>query len=155
MTLVRRATPEDAGELLRLRQVMIDSMAGANTDTGWQSASLATVSGKLADPAGGFAAFVVDRPERPGRLAALAVGTVEYRIGPGNPHGRVGYVFSVATDPDTRRRGYARACMDALVEWLREQGVGQIDLTASAEAEPLYASMGFVRQPDPFMRLRF
>lgn len=149
MTLVRRATPEDAGELLRLRQVMIDSMPGANTDAGWQSASLATVTARLAEPAGSFAAFVVDRPDRPGALAALVVGTVEYRIG------RVGYVFSVATDPDARRQGCARACMDALVEWFREQGVGQIDLTASAEAEPLYASLGFVRQPDPFMRLRF
>ncbi|MGW1714346.1 GNAT family N-acetyltransferase [Streptomyces sp. NPDC002156] len=155
MTLVRRATPHDAEELLRLRQVMIDSMLGANTDAGWQSDSLATVSARLADPDGGFAAFVVDRPERPGSLAALVVGTVEYRIGrAGNPHGRVGYVFSVATDPDARRRGYARACMEALVEWFREEGVGQIDLTASADAEPLYASLGFTRQPDPFMRLR-
>ncbi|NEC86819.1 GNAT family N-acetyltransferase [Streptomyces sp. SID12501] len=148
MTLVRRATPEDAAELLRLRQVMIDSMPGANTDADWQSASLATVTGRLADPSGGFAAFVVDHPERPGSLAALVVGTVEYRIG------RVGYVFSVATDPDARRRGYARACMEALVDWFREQDVGQIDLTASPDAEPLYASLGFTRQPDPFMRLR-
>ena len=159
MTLVRRATPDDAEELLRLRQVMIDSMPGANTDAGWQSASLSTVTGRLADPDGGFAAFVVDhpdRPDRPGALAALVVGTVEYRIGrAGNPHGRVGFVFSVATDPDARRRGYARACMEALVEWFQEQGVGQIDLTASPEAEPLYVSLGFTRQPDPFMRLRF
>ncbi|WP_329277482.1 GNAT family N-acetyltransferase [Streptomyces sp. NBC_01451] len=156
MTLVRRATPGDAAELLRLRQVMIDSMPGANTDAGWQSASLPTVTGRLADPAGGFAAFVVDHPERPGSLAALVAGTVEYRIGrAGNPHGRIGYVFSVATDPDARRRGYARACMEALVGWFREQDVGQIDLTASADAVPLYASLGFVRQPDPFMRLRF
>ncbi|GAA3853020.1 GNAT family N-acetyltransferase [Streptomyces lacrimifluminis] len=155
MSPVRRATPEDTGELLRLRQVLIDSMAGANTDTGWQSASSSTVTARLADPAETFAAFVVDHPERPGALAALAVGTVEYRIGrAGNPHGRIGYVFSVATDPDARRRGYARACMEALVDWFREQGVGQIDLTASADAVPLYASLGFVRQPDPFMRLR-
>ncbi|GAA0306735.1 GNAT family N-acetyltransferase [Streptomyces turgidiscabies] len=156
MTLVRRATTEDAAELLRLRQVMIDSMTGANTDPGWQSASLATVTARLAEPAGDFAAFVVDRPDRAASLAALAVGTVEYRIGrAGNPHGRIGYVFSVATDPDARRQGYARACMEALVDWFREQEVGQIDLTSSADAEPLYASLGFVRQPDPFMRLRF
>jgi ribosomal protein S18 acetylase RimI-like enzyme len=155
MTLVRRALPEDAGELLRLRQVLIDSMPGANTDTGWQSASLSTVTARLADPAGSFAAFVVDHPERPGSLAALVVGTVEYRIGrAGNPHGRIGYVFSVATDPDARRRGYARACMESLLDWFREQDVGQIDLTASADAVALYASLGFVRQPDPFMRLR-
>lgn len=33
-----------------------------------------------------------------------------------NPLGADGYVFSVATDPDARRRGYARACVDALLE---------------------------------------
>jgi hypothetical protein len=30
----------------------------------------------------------------------------------------------------------------------------QVDLNASAEAEPLYASLGFVRKPDPSMRLQ-
>jgi ribosomal protein S18 acetylase RimI-like enzyme len=65
----------------------------------------------------------------------------------------VGHVFSVATDPDARRRGYARACMETLLDWFRERGVAQVDLNASAEAEPLYASLGFVRKPDPSMRL--
>lgn len=142
--------------MLRLRQVMIDSMAGAEGSVEWQAESLPTVRGRLADVDGDFAAFVVDHPERPGALGALVVGTLEYRIGrEGNPHGRTGFVFSVATDPDVRRRGYARGCMEALLEWFRERGVAQVDLTASAEAAPLYAAMGFMRTPDPLMRLRF
>ncbi|MFD0552966.1 GNAT family N-acetyltransferase [Streptomyces rectiviolaceus] len=160
MSVVRRATPDDAEELIRLRQVMIDSVfasgsaTGAASDTGWHAESLAVVRGKLADPAGDFAAFVVDQPGRPGKLAALVVGTLDYRIGrAGNPRGVVGYVFSVATDPDQRRRGYARACMEVLLDWFRERGAGSVDLNASAEAEPLYASLGFVRKPDPSMRL--
>ncbi|MFF4396618.1 GNAT family N-acetyltransferase [Streptomyces sp. NPDC001480] len=164
MSLVRRATPEDAAEVLRLRQVMIDSVfAGGGGDGGgadWHGESLPTLRARLAEPDGdftdftAFAAFVVDHPERPGALAALVVGTVEYRIGRAdNPHGRVGHVFSVATDPDARRRGYARACMEELLEWFRERGVRQVDLNASAEAEPLYAALGFVRKPDPSMRL--
>jgi GNAT superfamily N-acetyltransferase len=155
MSLVRRAVPEDAEEVLRLRQVMIDSVRPDDVSTEWQKESLPTIRERLADPDGGFAAFVVDHPEQPGALAALVVGTVEYRIGrTGNPHGRVGQVFSVATDPGARRRGYARACMEALLDWFREQDVRQVDLNASAEAEPLYASLGFVRKPDPSMRLR-
>ncbi|MFE0134908.1 GNAT family N-acetyltransferase [Streptomyces sp. NPDC059037] len=158
MTVVRRALPEDAEELIRLRQVMIDSVfaarSGGESDTSWHAESVPTVRGRLADPDGEFAAFVVDFPGRPGRLAALVVGTVDYRIGrAGNPHGVVGYVFSVATDPEQRRRGYARACMEALLDWFRERGAGSVDLNASAEAEPLYASLGFVRKPDPSMRL--
>ncbi|MEU6216448.1 GNAT family N-acetyltransferase [Streptomyces sp. NPDC047022] len=154
MDLVRRARTEDAEELLRLRQVMLDSVFADGSSTQWHAESLPTVRRRLSDPDGGFAAFVIDHPERPGALAALVVGTVEYRIGRAdNPHGRVGHVFSVATDPGARRRGYARACMETLLDWFREQGVGQVDLNASAQAEPLYASLGFVRKPDPSMRL--
>ncbi|MGW0846477.1 GNAT family N-acetyltransferase [Streptomyces sp. NPDC002787] len=154
MSLVRRAAPEDAEELLRLRQVMIDSMRGADRSTDWHHESLPTVRSRLADYDGDFAAFVVDHPERPGALAALVAGTVDYRIGrAGNPHGAVGHVFSVATDPDARRRGYARACMDVLLDWFRERGAGYVHLTASADAEPLYASMGFRRRSDPLMQL--
>ena len=140
--------------MLRLRQVMIDSMAGSEPDTAWHAESLPTLRERLTRDED-FAAFVVDHPERPGALAALVVGTVDYRIGkPGNPHGTSGYVFSVATDPDARRRGYARACMDELLAWFRERGVGQVLLTASRDAEPLYASLGFVRKPDPMMGLK-
>ncbi|WP_155056146.1 GNAT family N-acetyltransferase [Streptomyces blattellae] len=156
MSLVRRATAEDAEEVLRLRQVMIDSVHSPGSGTDWHVQSLPTLRDRLADADGNFAAFVVEHPERPGALAALVAGTVEYRIGKaGNPHGRTGYVFSVATDPDARRRGYARACMAELLEWFRERGVGQVDLTASEDAEPLYVALGFARRKDPFMRLTF
>ncbi|WP_433918633.1 GNAT family N-acetyltransferase [Streptomyces canus] len=155
MSLVRRATTEDAEEVLRLRQVMIDALPGGDSSTAWHTEALPSLQGKLAEADGDFAAFVVDHPDRPGTLAALVVGTVDYRIGKAaNPHGLAGYVFSVATDPDARRRGYARACMDELLAWFRERGAGQVMLTASPEAEPLYVSLGFVRKPDPTMMLR-
>ncbi|TQK99427.1 acetyltransferase (GNAT) family protein [Streptomyces puniciscabiei] len=143
-------------EVLRLRQVMIDSLGsgGGGGPTDWHAESLPTLRGRLAEPDGDFAAFVVDHPDRPGALAALVAGTLEYRIGKaGNPHGRVGHVFSVATDPDARRRGYARACMEELLAWFRERGAGQVLLNASSQAEPLYASLGFTRDRDPSMRL--
>ncbi|MEU6103800.1 GNAT family N-acetyltransferase [Streptomyces flaveolus] len=155
MSLVRRAVAEDAREVLRLRQVMIDAMSpGSPTD--WQDGSLPALRKRLADPDGDFAAFVVDHPDRAGALAALVAGTLEYRIGgPGRaPDGLTGYVFSVATDPDARRRGYARRCMDELLAWFRERGAGHVMLTASPDAEPLYAAMGFTRDTTPSMRLR-
>lgn len=156
MSLVRRARPEDAEELLRLRQVMIDSLSGTDPSTQWHAVSLPTVRARLSDVDGDFAAFAVDHPGRPGALASLVAGTLEYRIGRAdNPHGAVGYVFSVATDPETRRRGYARACMEELLHWFRSRGAAQVDLNASAEAESLYVSLGFVRKPDPSMRLTF
>ncbi|MBT2366242.1 GNAT family N-acetyltransferase [Streptomyces sp. ISL-10] len=152
MSTPRRAVPADAEELVRLRKVMQDSCHGPNPDVSWQPAAVATLRDRLADPSGDLAAYVVERPG--GGLAACAVGTIEYRLGgPGNPRGTTGYVFSVATDEDMRRSGLSRACMEGLLGWFRERDVRRIDLRASEDGEPLYASLGFVRTPDPAMRL--
>ncbi|GGW30332.1 GNAT family N-acetyltransferase [Streptomyces caelestis] len=153
MSVVRRALPEDAEEVLRLRQIMIDSLFG-DPATAWHGESLPTLKARLAEADGKFAAFVVDHPERPGTLASLVAGTIDYRIGKsGDPQGMVGFVFSVATDPSARRRGYARACTTTLLEWFRERGARRVQLTASPEAEPLYVSLGFRPKPDPLLEL--
>lgn len=154
MSAVRRALPEDAEEVLRLRQVMIDSVFASDPSVARHGESLPTLRAELGEPDGDFAAFVVDHPERPGALACLVVGTIDYRIGTASdPRGMVGFVFSVATDPDARRRGYARACMTTLLEWSRGRGARRVQLTASPEAEPLYVSLGFRPKPDPLLEL--
>ncbi|MFI6372283.1 GNAT family N-acetyltransferase [Streptomyces sp. NPDC050546] len=154
MSSVRRALPEDAEEVLRLRQIMIDSLFASDPSTRWHGESLPTLKTKLGESGGDFVAFVVDHPERPGALASLVAGTIDYRIGKsGDPQGKVGFVFSVATDPDARRRGYARACMQTLLDWFRTHGARRVQLTASPEAEPLYVSLGFRPKPDPLLEL--
>ncbi|SDL25784.1 GNAT family N-acetyltransferase [Streptomyces indicus] len=154
MITARLATPEDAPELVRLRKLMLDEYLGAQEDTAWMPVAEKMLRTKLVGEEGQLAAAVVERPDTPGRLAACAVGTVEYRLGGAeNPLGLAGYVFSVATEPEMRRRGYSRACMQELIAWFRRRGVRKVDLRASAEGEPLYASLGFVRTPDPAMRL--
>ena len=50
--------------------------------------------------------------------------------------------------------GKLAACMAALMAWFAERGVRKIDLKASPEGEPLYASLGFARTADPAMRFR-
>ncbi|GHC60269.1 GNAT family N-acetyltransferase [Streptomyces violaceochromogenes] len=154
MSVVRRALPADAEEVLRLRQVMIDAVFASGSSFAWHGESLPTLRARLGETDGDFMAFVVDHPERPGALASLVAGTIDYRIGkPGDPHGMVGFVFSVATDPGARRRGYARACMTTLLAWFRERGARRVQLTASPEAEPLYVSLGFRPKPDPLLEL--
>ncbi|MEV1018992.1 GNAT family N-acetyltransferase [Streptomyces sp. NPDC050264] len=152
MSLVRRAVPGDAEELVRLRKIMLDSMS-PSTDVSWQPVTIEALRDHLADPDGELAAFVVDAPAG-GRLAACATGTVHRGLGgPGNPSGTSGHVFNVCTDPEYRRMGFSRACMEALLGWYRERGVRRIDLHATAQGEPLYTSLGFARTPAPSMRL--
>jgi GNAT superfamily N-acetyltransferase len=143
---VRAATAADAEELVRLRAVLFD-FAGSGP---WQAQALEDFRTGIAT--GRLTAFVVDAGE-PGRLAACVVGVVEHRVAsPTNPSGRIGYVFSVATDPAYRRRGYSRACMQRLLGWYQQNTVTRVDLMASREGEPLYTSLGFVRRTDPAMR---
>jgi len=156
VTQVRQATPDDAPELVRLRGIMLGSISGDEPPPGpWQDHAELSLRARLAQPDGFLTAFVVDRPGGPGKLAACAVGIIEQRLaGPDNPSGTTGYVFNVVTDPDQRRRGYSRACMAALMAWFADRGVRKIDLKASPEGEPLYASLGFARTADPAMRFR-
>jgi len=153
----RRATAADADELVRLRAVLLAHMSGRDpAGDDWRRAAAEMFRARLDEPDPALAAFVVDRPDRPGALAACAVGAVDQRLGgPGNPAGTTGYVYNVATDPDQRRRGYSRQCVTALLDWYRDRGIAAVFLRASAEGEPLYRSLGFARTPDPSMLLRF
>lgn len=152
---VRRATGADAAELVRLRAVLLAELIGHEPDgEEWRRIARRTFETRLdaADPL--MVAFVVENPDQPGALACCAVGTIEHRLGgPGNPSGEVGYVFSCATDPGQRRRGYFRQCMTALLDWYRERGIRTVDLRASESGEPLYRALGFERTADPAMRL--
>lgn len=154
---VRSAVVEDAAELVRLRAVMMYAVRPADPEENphWRELALRRLESNLAEPDGTFAAFVVDKPDRPGELAACVMGFVDRRLaGPLNPSGYVGHVGNVATDPGYRRRGYSRACMETLLDWFEGRGITQVNLHASREGEPLYTQLGFARNRDPAMRLR-
>jgi ribosomal protein S18 acetylase RimI-like enzyme len=152
----RRATTADADELVRLRAVMIEAVDGVAPEPGeWSAETLRTLRERLPVPDARMAAFVVDRPGEPGRLAACAVGVVDVRLGsPTNPSGLHGYVFNVATDDGFRRRGYSRACLTALLAWFRDGGVTRVQLHASADGYGLYEQLGFREVASPSMRVR-
>jgi len=148
MIEVRRATPEDADELMRLRAVMFGETPPASAP--WLAAGAEVLRRQLADPADRVASFVV--PGEAG-LAACVLGAIDERLpGPRSLSPWRGYVYNVATDPAYRRRGFSRACMQALLGWFAERGLRTVDLRASPEGEPLYASLGFTRTADPAMR---
>ncbi|GAA4922046.1 ribosomal protein S18 acetylase RimI-like enzyme [Stackebrandtia albiflava] len=154
MTQVRAASPDDAGEIVRLRALMHHSMGSDGiAEQEWRDAAARMLRRELAEPEPRIMVFVVDAGDA--ALAACATGTIQQRLpAPGNPSGLVGYVSNVCTDVPYRRRGHARACMLALMDWFAGRGVDRLDLRASAEAEPMYTALGFTRTTDPSMRMR-
>jgi GNAT superfamily N-acetyltransferase len=160
---VRRATADDAAELSRLREVMFASFGPAPDRTLWWDAAVKELEDALADPGGPLQAFVVDADGgggvsslardaitaglsgAGGELASCAVGVIDRRLPSAyNPIGLSGYVLSVATDPRYRRRGYARAVVQATLEWFESRGILRVELHASTDAEAMYRSMGFL-----------
>ena len=151
MRITRPATIDDAEEIVRLARVMFESMgaAGAAREE-WQAAGMAAVRGRLGADLG---VFVVDHAAEPGRLVASAAATVNRRLPtPFNGTGLVGYVQWVATDDEERGKGYGRAVMEALLDWLEERGCASIELHATADGEPLYRSLGFHEASNPALR---
>lgn len=141
--VVRRASVEDAWELTRLRRVMLKNFQDIHDDL-WEYACKDAFEQALADPDGMIQAFVVDAGDFPGKLAACSVGLIEQRLpSPDNHSGLIGYIQSVSTDPDYRRRGYARATVEATLEWLDSCGVPKTELTASSMGDDLYRELGF------------
>jgi len=63
---------------------------------------------------------------------------------PGHLDGGVeAYVLNVYTEPAHRRRGIARALMEAVLTWCRSEQVARVTLHASDEGRPLYLTLGF------------
>jgi GNAT superfamily N-acetyltransferase len=151
----RRASATDAPALTRLREVMLAAMGmlGAGADPSWRGEAEAWFARRL-DDKGSFAAFVIEHPDL-GVVSCAAGVCNEHAPGPGNPGGVQGLVFNVSTDPELRGRGYARACLDALVTWFREEtGARVINLNATGDGLALYRSLGFTEPRYPALQLR-
>ena len=154
MSEVRVADVADVDEIIRLRTLMLASMGGVEIPLGsWVESVADTLRDRLPDTDQTFVTFVIEQSDHPGRLASCVSGLIEQRLGgPEDPSGLVGYVFNVCTDSAYRRRGYARACMEAVLAWYADRGVVKIDLKTWVEGAPLYRSLGFVPTASPLLR---
>jgi GNAT superfamily N-acetyltransferase len=151
---VRRARREDALALVRLRSTMVEAMglASGGPDDPWLAAAETWFRDKLGS-AGAFAAFLVDDPAF--GVVSVACGICDSRPpGPRGLSGVRGQIFNVVTEVDHRRRGCARACLDALLTWFaRDTSVEIVELTATGVGHGLYESLGFRARGHPMMRM--
>jgi GNAT superfamily N-acetyltransferase len=136
---LRRATTADAEDLTRLRGLMHLAMGASTLPDEWRIACEAAFRRRLA--AADFVAYVV---EDGGRLVSCGTGWLEEHLpSPGQYDGRRGHIASMSTEPEHRRRGYAREVFTALMEWFAEQGIPRVDLRATEDGRALYESFGF------------
>jgi ribosomal protein S18 acetylase RimI-like enzyme len=153
--IARRAGVQDAAALVRLRAVMLSDMglAVGGSDAEWRERALRWFTDRLSKP-DDFAAFVIDDPVD--GVVCNAVGICDsHAPGPTNLSGLHGSVFNVTTDPRHRRRGLARECMVALLEWFHDETQARvINLNATGDGIRLYESLGFVAPRFPALALR-
>ena len=153
--VVRRASAADAPALTRLRELMLSDMGmlTAAADPSWRSQAEAWFARRL-DDKDGFAAFVIEHPTL-GPVSCAAGVCDQHAPGPGNPGGVQGHVFNVSTDPQLRGRGYARACLEALLAWFRDETTARvINMNATGDGIALYRSLGFTEPRYPALQLR-
>jgi GNAT superfamily N-acetyltransferase len=145
--VVRRAGEGDVEALVELRAAMFVAMADpGEAETTWFAEALSRPDR--------FAAFVVD-DHSIGRVVSGAAAVCEVHTpGPSNPQGAVAHLFNVCTLPGHGERGYARACVAAVLEWVREETPAvSVDLAATAAGTGIYRALGFVDRDIPTMRL--
>jgi|FLYN01.1.fsa_nt_gi N-acetylglutamate synthase-like GNAT family acetyltransferase len=140
--MLRRATPDDAPAITRLRRLMFEAMGhrdAAQLDA-MEAQFLPWVKDKTAR--GEFLTWLmVD--DNDVAVAGASLWIRETVPSPNNLSGREGLVLNVSTHPDYRRRGFARQLLEALLDWSREHDLHTLLLVATPEGKSLYASLGF------------
>jgi GNAT superfamily N-acetyltransferase len=148
--IARVARPEDAGTVIELAASMYQDMGLDAEHPVWRANAERMIRERNGDD--DCAVFVTDED---GRVAACGGVTTTTRLpGPGNPSARYGYIQWMVTDPAFRKRGHARAVFEAILAWLRERGINNVELHATELGEPLYRAYGFGDPRYPQLRAR-
>jgi GNAT superfamily N-acetyltransferase len=150
---IRRAVSSDAAALARLRSVMFEAMQVqvGDRDSLWLAEAREWFTHQLATS--DVAAFVAQTPD--GGIVAAALGQVtRHAPSPANPSAVSGQLSNVVTDPEYRRLGLSRACVEQLLRWFRDlTDANDVGLFATDCGASLYESLGFRGRPNPAMSL--
>ncbi|MBS7622199.1 GNAT family N-acetyltransferase [Candidatus Bathyarchaeota archaeon] len=148
---LREATLDDVQILVRQRRLMWVEVANARDEKALDAMDEAyrRYIEKMM-PSGMFKAWVIE--DENGRVVAgggLAV--YEQPPRPQDDTLRYVYVHSIYTEPEYRRRGFARKILNRIVQYCRENGFKTLTLHAVEASRPLYESFGF--KPTTEMRM--
>ena len=149
---IRRASPADVEAVIELRALMFSAMGVPGIDDdGWRRGARSWLVERLGAP---DACAVL--AEDAGRVVAGAMETLRFELpSPVNANGVWGLLNNVATQPEARRRGLARTCVQGVMAWFRDETPASVvELFATGEGAGLYEELGFTRTAWPAMRLR-
>ncbi|MDO4262775.1 MAG: GNAT family N-acetyltransferase [Deinococcus sp.] len=152
---IRRATAADAPTLAQLRGVM-------QLKSGRTSAQVAAdlpvreAFYRQAVPTGTYLGWLAEDAQLPAGDQVLGgAGVMFYPAHPSqdsalteHPH-----ILNVAVRPQFRRRGVARALMQAVLAWAREAGYPTVTLNAAPMGQALCRELGFAERSNPGMTL--
>jgi GNAT superfamily N-acetyltransferase len=141
---IRRATVEDAPVIARHRAAMFRDMGDASGDdvARIESASILYLRRMISERR-----FLGWLAERQGEVVAgggLVVSQLLPRPGAVDG-GEQALILNVYCEPEHRRRGLARALMEAMLEWCKRKRIAKVVLHASQDGRPLYESLGFIQ----------
>jgi GNAT superfamily N-acetyltransferase len=86
-------------------------------------------------------------------VSAAYLAIAENPPNPAFANGLIGTVLNVLTYPQHRRRGYASAVMGRLIDEARRLDVAVLQLSATADGQPMYEKLGFAAQEhETYMR---
>jgi GNAT superfamily N-acetyltransferase len=148
MTL-RAATPADLEVILHHRREMFREMGGDYERSLDRFDEASQIYFESAIENGSYFGMI-------GELAGkvVASGGVVISPWPGSPPNlqpKRAWILNLYVEPEYRHRGFARAVLEALIEWCRQNGFNSVALHASEYGRSLYEKLGF--RPTNEMRL--
>jgi GNAT superfamily N-acetyltransferase len=149
---IRRAVPQDAAELARLRwehcmELWERPPAAEPMNRDVFRSEFERFLGRT-DGDDRWVGWVAEDDAHRGRLVGtLTLCRVTMLPTPWQAMRAWGYVTSIQVDPDRRGRGLGRALMDEAVAWARSHGLEQLLLWAAGESPAFYEAVGFRRPP--------
>ncbi|MBR3314874.1 MAG: GNAT family N-acetyltransferase [Atopobiaceae bacterium] len=150
---VERATTDDIPELVELRLAYLTEDSGP-LDRDMADAIARDLPGYYRERLGRDLLVYVVREG--GTIASCAfLLVVRKPMSPAFPTGRTGTVLNVYTRPASRRRGMARALMEAMLGDAREMGLSVVELKATDDGHPLYLKVGFVDDASKYHNMKW
>ncbi len=138
---IRLATPVDAEALAYCWYAMLgeSGLLLPQVDPGWHPIVAPHIASNIRE---GTALWFV--AEEAGSVVATAAAFFIETAASLVLVGRQATIAGVYTDPAFRRRGYARALTERVIEACQGRGCSTVRLRASRAGRPLYESLGFV-----------